>query len=255
MCVSGIARDYRLFRHLLRSIHRGYARITTILQVSPMPAPRPASDRHIVLRLPRHTLKIAGIAFAAGMLLFLLVWATGRKDDFYKPSPAQPTASAQTEDTIAPLPAPLPAQDGASDMPQAKPPADTPTLVDTAPAAPPAPTPLPEDAAPGAPGSAAPSKAPVAGGDRPVPIQGQMPPPRYPSAALRRGDAGDVVVRVDVDAAGNPGGVTLVQRSGSRDLDRAAMEAVRHWRFHPAQRNGQPVAGSTDIPFEFKPAQ
>ncbi|RBC41770.1 energy transducer TonB, partial [Xanthomonas oryzae pv. oryzae] len=27
------------------------------------------------------------------------------------------------------------------------------------------------------------------------------------------------------------------------------------WRFHPAQRNGQPVAGSTDIPFEFKPAQ
>ncbi|RBB94106.1 energy transducer TonB, partial [Xanthomonas oryzae pv. oryzae] len=23
----------------------------------------------------------------------------------------------------------------------------------------------------------------------------------------------------------------------------------------PAQRNGQPVAGSTDIPFEFKPAQ
>ncbi|RXE17949.1 energy transducer TonB, partial [Xanthomonas perforans] len=92
-------------------------------------------------------------------------------------------------------------------------------------------------------------------GDRPVPIQGQMPPPRYPSAALRRGDAGDVVVRVDVDAAGNPGGVTLVQRSGSRDLDRAAMEAVRHWRFHPAQRNGQPVAGSMDIPFEFKPAQ
>lgn len=104
---------------------------------------------------------------------------------------------------------------------------------------------------PGAAGSAVPVNPPVAGGDRPVPIQGQMPPPRYPPAALRRGDAGDVVVRVDVDAAGNPGGVTLVQRSGSRDLDRAAMEAVRHWRFHPAQRNGQPVAGSMDIPFEF----
>ncbi|TQV34490.1 energy transducer TonB, partial [Xanthomonas perforans] len=120
-----MARDYRLFRHLLRSIHYGYARIATILQVSPMSAPRPASDRHIVLRLPRHTLKIAGIAFAAGLLLFLLVWATGRKDDFYKASPAQPTAGAQTDDTIAPLPAPLPAQDGASDMPQAKPPAET----------------------------------------------------------------------------------------------------------------------------------
>ncbi|MCF5941535.1 energy transducer TonB, partial [Xanthomonas perforans] len=133
-----------------------------------MSAPRAASDRHIVLRLPRHTLKIAGIAFAAGLLLFLLVWATGRKDDFYKASPAQPTAGAQTDDTIAPLPAPLPAQDGASDMPQAKPPAETPTLVDTAPPAPPAPTPLPENAVPGAPGaagSAAPVNAPVGGGE------------------------------------------------------------------------------------------
>ncbi|MBB4595011.1 energy transducer TonB [Xanthomonas cannabis] len=221
-----------------------------------MPAPRPASDRQIVLRLPRHTLKIAGIAFAAGLLLFLLVWATGRKDDFYKASPTQPSAGTPAaDDAVQPLPAPLPAQDGASDMPQAKPQEETPTLVDTAPAAPPAPAPLPEEAVPGAPGTAAPASAPVAGGNRPVPIQGQMPPPRYPSAALRRGDAGDVVVRVDVDAAGNPGGVTLVQRSGSRDLDRAAMEAVRHWRFHPAQRNGQPVAGSLDVPFEFKPGQ
>ncbi|AOD15399.1 energy transducer TonB [Xanthomonas fragariae] len=218
-----------------------------------MPAPRPTSDRQIVLRLPRHTLKIAGIAFVAGVLLFLLVWAAGRKDDFYKASPAQPAAGAQADDSIQPLPAPLPAQDGASDMPQTKPLEDTPTLVDTAPPAPP--TPLPEDAVPGAPDTAAPSTASVAGGDRPVPMQGQMPPPRYPSAALSRGDAGDVVVRVDVDAAGNPGGVTLVQRSGSRDLDRAAMEAVRRWRFHPAQRDGQPVAGSLDIPFEFKPAQ
>ncbi|AAM40888.1 energy transducer TonB [Xanthomonas campestris pv. campestris] len=246
------AGDYRLFRQSLRSIHRCYARIGLILQVSPMPAPRPASDRHIVLRLPRHTLKIAGIAFVAGLLLFLLVWATGRKD-FYKASPAQPTAGAPA-DTIQPLPAPLPAQDGSIEMPQAKPPEDAPALVETAPPAPPAPAPLPEDAVPGAPGAPT-SAAPVAGGDRPVPMQGQMPPPRYPAAALRRGDAGDVVVRVDVDAAGNPGGVALVQRSGSRDLDRAAMEAVRRWRFHPAQRGGQPVAGSIDIPFEFKPAQ
>ncbi|MBB4129628.1 energy transducer TonB [Xanthomonas sp. 3075] len=220
-----------------------------------MPAPRPASDRQIVLRLPRHTLKIAAIAFGAGLLLFLLVWATGRKDDFYKASPAQPSADAPADASIEPLPAPLPAQDGASDMPQAKPPQETATLVETAPPAPAAPAPLQETTFPGAPDTAAPSTAPVAGGDRPVPMQGQMPPPRYPSAALRRGDAGDVVVRVDVDAAGKPGGVALVQRSGSRDLDRAAMEAVRHWRFHPAHRNGQPVAGSIDIPFEFKPAQ
>ena len=44
---------------------------------------------HIVLRLPRNTLKIAGIAFGAGVLLFLLVWANGRRNDFYRADPAR----------------------------------------------------------------------------------------------------------------------------------------------------------------------
>ena len=43
------------------------------------------------------------------------------------------------------------------------------------------------------------------------------------------------------------------QRSGSRDLDRAAVNAVRQWRFQPAQSNGQPVPGTIEVPFDFKP--
>ncbi|HEY0333354.1 MAG TPA: TonB family protein [Stenotrophomonas sp.] len=211
--------------------------------------PRNASDApHIVLRLPRHTLKIVGIAFAVGLLLFLLVWLTSRKNDFYKPAPAP---AAQSGEAIAPLPEPLPAGDGASDMPDTKAPPvaeEAPRLVETAPVPPPAALPPTE-----APAQA--SAMALAPGDRPVPLQGQMPAPRYPPAALRRGDRGSVIVRVDVDASGRPGGVTLVQRSGSRELDRAAMEAVRHWRFQPAQRDGQAVPGSIDVPFEFKPAQ
>jgi TonB family protein len=61
-----------------------------------------------------------------------------------------------------------------------------------------------------------------------------------------------VLVRVEVDTAGMPAGVALVQRSGSRDLDRAAMEAVRGWRFQPAQRNGQAISASLVIPIDFK---
>jgi len=212
------------------------------------------SDPHIVLRLPRNTLKIAGIAFGAGVLLFLLVWATGRKSDFYRADPAAAPA-AQAGAPIAPLPEPLAAGDGASDMPDAKaPPADeaepAPRLVETRPAPPPAAVPPPQAAAPAStPGTA------LAPGDRPVPLAGRMQPPNYPPAALRRGDRGTVVVRVEVDASGAPAGVALVQRSGSRDLDRAAMEAVRDWRFQPAQRNGQAVPGTLEIPFDFKPAQ
>ncbi|WP_369938089.1 energy transducer TonB [Xanthomonas tesorieronis] len=215
----------------------------------------PSSNTGIVLRLPRRLLVIVSIAFCAGLLLFLAVWLVGRKDnDFYKPQPAQVQQDA-TE--IKPLPEPLPAGSGASDMPQAKPPAaeDAPKLVETAPPA----APPPADAMAPAPGSidgaaAGTNATALAPGDRPVPLEGQ-PPPRYPSAALRRGDSGTVVVRVEVDASGNPGGVALVKRSGSRDLDRAAMEAVRRWRFRPAQQKGQAVAGSLEIPFDFKPAQ
>ncbi len=213
-----------------------------------------SSDPHIVLRLPRNTLKIAAIAFGVGLLLFLLVWATSRKSDFYRADTAAAPA-AQADAPIAPLPEPLAAGDAASDMPEAKaPPADAddppPQLVETRPA--PAPTAVP------APPVNGPAPAPgttLAPGDRPVPLADHMQPPNYPPAALRRGDRGTVVVRVEVDASGAPAGVALLQRSGSRDLDRAAMEAVRAWRFQPAQRNGQAVPGTLEIPFDFKPAQ
>ena len=215
----------------------------------------PPSNTGIVLRLPRRLLVIVGIAFCAGLLLFLAVWLVGRKDnDFYKPQPAQ---VQQDTAEIKPLPEPLPAGSGASDMPQAKPPAaeEAPKLVETAPPAAPPPADALGPAPSGIDGAAAGTNATaLAPGDRPVPLEGQ-PPPRYPSAALRRGDSGTVVVRVDVDASGNPGGVALVKRSGSRDLDRAAMEAVRRWRFRPAQQKGQAVAASLEIPFDFKPAQ
>ncbi|WP_267103686.1 energy transducer TonB, partial [Xanthomonas sacchari] len=48
-------------------------------------------------------------------------------------------------------------------------------------------------------------------------------------------------------------GVALLRRSGSRDLDRAAMETVRRWKFRPAQQNGRAVPASIEIPFDFKP--
>ena len=62
-------------------------------------------------------------------------------------------------------------------------------------------------------------------------------------------------VTFDVDASGIPLDARIIQRSGSRDLDRAALEAVRGWRFQPAQSNGQPMAGSLEIPIDFQPAQ
>ena len=220
-----------------------------------MPASNPP-DHDYVFRLPRSALRIAGIAFGIGLVLFLIVWWMGRDQAFYKVEPTEP---GKPLSELEALPEPLAGGDSASDMPSAGTGAeqsDRPQLVETAP--PPLPAPIDEAALPVGPeadASTAPGAVALAPGDQPVPLNGQTPPPRYPSEALRRGESGTVLVRVEVDAYGAPAGVALVQRSGSRDLDRAAMEAVRKWRFMPAQRNGQAVAASLVIPIDFKADQ
>lgn len=218
-----------------------------------MPASRSRSGQNLTLQLPKRSLQIAAIAFGVGVVLFFVVWLSSRHDnDFYRAGPAQ--AENQVEE-LAPLPEPLAAGSGASEMPDARPQAveEKPQVIETAPVQPP-PQPIAETLVADAP-IAAPAPAMPVPGELPVPLPGSSPAPEYPASALRRGESGTSVVRIDVDANGNPTNVALVQRSGSRALDRAAVDAVRVWRFQPAHRNGQPVASSLEIPFDFKPAQ
>ncbi len=77
--------------------------------------------------------------------------------------------------------------------------------------------------------------------------------PKYPASMLRAGVGGTVVVLAEVDAQGNPVNVSVVERSGERDLDRAALNAVKQWRFEPALRNGKAIATSVKVPVDFKP--
>lgn len=211
------------------------------------------SNSEFVFRLPRRALRIAGMAFGIGLLLFVIVWWMGRDQAFYR---VETNTPGQALGDLQPLPEPLAGGDGASDMPApGQPSEERPQLVEA-----PAPAPLPAaidestpataPAGPNAPAAVA--AAPLAPGDQPVPITGQNPAPDYPAAALRRGESGTVMVRVEVDAAGMPVNVSLDKRSGSRDLDRAAMDAVKRWRFQPAQREGQAVASSLVVPIDFK---
>ena len=64
-----------------------------------------------------------------------------------------------------------------------------------------------------------------------------------------------MLLRVNVGADGRPGEIDFARRSGSRDLDRAAQDAVAGWRFTPAMQNGKPVAAVVEVPVEFKPQQ
>jgi protein TonB len=82
-------------------------------------------------------------------------------------------------------------------------------------------------------------------------IAGRNPQPEYPREAQRRGLSGRVLLRVDVAADGSVADVDFAQRSGTPELDRAAMRAVRKWRFVPARRDGKPVASRVNVPIDF----
>lgn len=188
-------------------------------------------------RLSRRTWLLIAAAFGIGLLLFLLLWSGKRKHDFFR---AEPTVAPVSGGEYEPLPAPLPAGEGAAPAPrQDETPSEeeTPRLVERAP------PPVPAAPVP------APAAAPIAASATPVPVQ--MPAPRYPAQAARRGVEGVVRVRVEVGADGVPTDVAVVEGSGTRELDRAALEAVRRWRFRPGVADGRPVPGSVVVPIEF----
>ncbi|MDX1485676.1 MAG: TonB family protein [Alphaproteobacteria bacterium] len=78
------------------------------------------------------------------------------------------------------------------------------------------------------------------------------PAPPYPWISRRRGEQGRVVLDVAVTAAGAAAEVRIKRSSGYARLDRAAVAAVRTWRFAPARRGGRAVAGRIDVPITFR---
>ena len=77
-------------------------------------------------------------------------------------------------------------------------------------------------------------------------------PPVYPYRARRKEIEGRVVLRVQVLPGGTARSVEVLSSSGHAILDRAALKAVRAWRFVPAKRGGVPVAGAIDVPITFR---
>ena len=76
--------------------------------------------------------------------------------------------------------------------------------------------------------------------------------PSYPSSALRQGIQGTTMLKVHVLIDGRVGDVLVQQSAGHPDLDQAAIEAVRRWRFEPARRGSDPVAMWVLLPVQFQ---
>ncbi|HUL57522.1 MAG TPA: energy transducer TonB, partial [Usitatibacter sp.] len=78
------------------------------------------------------------------------------------------------------------------------------------------------------------------------------PAPEYPPLSRRLREQGRVMLRVLVSAQGSAQDVEIGTSSGSERLDRAAVEAVRRWRFEPARRGSQAVAAWALVPVLFQ---
>lgn len=77
------------------------------------------------------------------------------------------------------------------------------------------------------------------------------PPPPYPEECRCRGEQGTVVLKVLVSPRGTAQSVALIRSSGFGPLDRAALDAVRKWRFRPATVGGMPVESYVVVPIRF----
>jgi protein TonB len=84
------------------------------------------------------------------------------------------------------------------------------------------------------------------------PLGGYQTTPHYPEAARREGVEGTVTLRFEVLASGQVGTVQVQHSAGRADLDRAAVEAIRTWRFEPARRGKEAVAVWVTLPVRFE---
>jgi protein TonB len=78
------------------------------------------------------------------------------------------------------------------------------------------------------------------------------PPPAYPNLSRRMKEQGRVILRVLVSASGEPQDVEVRSSSGFERLDRAAMDAVRRWRFAPARHGAESIAAWALVPVLFQ---
>jgi protein TonB len=76
-------------------------------------------------------------------------------------------------------------------------------------------------------------------------------PPVYPAQSRRRGESGQVVLKVELDEQGRVAEARVLTSSGVPRLDEAALTAVRNWHCTPATRAGRAVRAVALQPFNF----
>ena len=83
-------------------------------------------------------------------------------------------------------------------------------------------------------------------------IASSQQPPVYPRASRRAGEAGTVMLRINIAASGAVTATAVAVSSGFERLDAAAQKAVQQWRFTPGTVDGVPTAMPLQVPIRFE---
>ncbi|MEW5836458.1 MAG: energy transducer TonB [Pseudomonadota bacterium] len=81
--------------------------------------------------------------------------------------------------------------------------------------------------------------------------------PTYPPEAVRQRHEGTVLLAFTIGPDGSPLDIQVAQSSGFAELDSAALDAARQWRFRALGPDGRATTASTRVPVRFhldKPA-
>ncbi len=76
--------------------------------------------------------------------------------------------------------------------------------------------------------------------------------PSYPAAARAAGQAGRVLIIVNVNALGRATGARVYASSGFASLDQAALSAARASTYNPKRIGGLPLPDTITIPYTFR---
>ena len=76
--------------------------------------------------------------------------------------------------------------------------------------------------------------------------------PEYPARAARNNDSGTVMLALLIGTDGRVANARVQKSSGSRDLDKAALNALSMCQFKPGMNNGVPEAGWGQIAYVWK---
>jgi TonB family protein len=83
------------------------------------------------------------------------------------------------------------------------------------------------------------------------PLPDNMVRPKYPKEALKRGAGETVEIRAVVAPDGTTKHLTSLQ--GESEFSKSALDAVRHWRFHPISDGGRSVETTYRVQVRFNP--